>query len=327
MGIQPILDFCKKFSKIICISIIILISLIILLIVLLLLFGGVKPIKDDYYQDIKTNFPIENKYRILGKYEVENQKYKISDKQYKEIVVYYPKNIKDLKIKFPIVVMANGTGVPYNKYIAIFKHLASWGFIVIGNDHEWSYSGESTIYSLNYIKKFNDDSNSIFYNKLDLDNIGVAGHSQGGVSAIHTVYNFTESSLFKTIYAASPTGKSFIKNLKLEPFEYDISKIKIPILMLAATGKTDSNSIIPLEDLQYNYNNLTEGVPAVIGRRKNCDHGDMLIYGDPYMTAWFCYLLKSDDEAKDAFVGSKPEIYRNNDNWQDVQFKGFNIIM
>ena len=76
MGIQPILDFCKKFSKIICISIIILISLIILLIVLLLLFGGVKPIKDDYYQDIKTNFPIENKYRILGKYEVENQKYK-----------------------------------------------------------------------------------------------------------------------------------------------------------------------------------------------------------------------------------------------------------
>ena len=43
--------------------------------------------------------------------------------------------------------------------------------------------------------------------------------------------------------------------------------------------------------------------------------------------SWFSYFLKSDDEAKDAFVGNKPEIYRNNDNWQDVQFKGFNIIM
>lgn len=316
-------DCCKKISKLICIIITVVICLIILLFIILLIVSS-RPIKDDYYNDIKTSYEIENKYRPLGQYEIDYLKYNIAKDQYKEIIIYFPKNIKNSNIKYPIIIMSNGTGVPYKKYSAIFKHLASWGFIVVGNDDEWSFNGESTIFSLNYILNLNNDKNSIFYNKIDKDNIGVSGHSQGGVAAIHSVYNFSESYLFKTIYAASSPGKSFIKKYNLTTFEYDISKVKIPILMLCATGIVDSENIISLDDLIFNYKNLSYGVPAVIGRRKNCDHGDMLTHGDAYMTAWFCYLLKNDRYAGNAFIGKNPEILRNKENWQDVEIKNMN---
>ena len=58
-----------------------------------------------------------------------------------------------------------------------------------------------------------------------------------------------------------------------------------------------------------------------MARRKNIDHGDMLIYADGYMTAWFRYTLMNDNEALGVFSGASPEIFQNVDNWQDVQSK------
>ncbi|WP_294188357.1 hypothetical protein [uncultured Clostridium sp.] len=77
--------------------------------------------------------------------------------------------------------MVNGTGVPASKYKAIFEHLASWGFIVVGNEDGESWNGNSTSQTLDYILSLNDDVNSIFNKKINVDAIGVAGHSQGGV--------------------------------------------------------------------------------------------------------------------------------------------------
>ncbi|MCR5228572.1 MAG: hypothetical protein K6D03_00430 [Solobacterium sp.] len=36
--------------------------------------------------------------------------------------------------KYPAVIFVNGTGIRGSKYKALFKHLASWGFIVAGNE-------------------------------------------------------------------------------------------------------------------------------------------------------------------------------------------------
>ena len=50
--------------------------------------------------------------------------------------------------KFPVVILSNGIGVRASKYAAILKHLASWGFIVIGTEEEYSWNGFSSETSL-----------------------------------------------------------------------------------------------------------------------------------------------------------------------------------
>ena len=69
----------------------------------------------------------------------------------------------------------------------MFEHFASRSFIVIGNEEDYSWNGFASDMSLNDLLKRNDDKKSILYQKIDTDNIGSLGHSQGGVGAINTV--------------------------------------------------------------------------------------------------------------------------------------------
>ncbi|MDO4434764.1 MAG: hypothetical protein Q4B82_09345 [Alysiella sp.] len=62
----------------------------------------------------------------------------------------------------PVVVFANGTGMQYYKYKAVFEHLASWGFVVIGNDDKESWSGLSSSQSLAVPDNLNSNKNSLF---------------------------------------------------------------------------------------------------------------------------------------------------------------------
>ena len=48
-----------------------------------------------------------------------------------------------------------------------------------------------------------------------------------------------------------------------------------------------------------------------MARRKDIGHGEMLYYGDGYVTAWFMWLLQGDEEAKSAFAGEHPEFMAN----------------
>ena len=99
--------------------------------------------------------------------------------------------------------MVNGTGVAASKYKPVFDHLASWGFIVIGNEDESAGGGASAAASLDYILTLNSDSNSKFSGKIDVDNIGIGGHSQGGLGAINAVmlkYNSQETKEMVGIY-------------------------------------------------------------------------------------------------------------------------------
>ena len=44
----------------------------------------------------------------------------------------------------------------------------------------------------------------------------------------------------------------------------------------------------------------------------------MLVYHDPYMTAWFCYILLNDNLAGKAFSGNDAEFLKN-DNWEKCE--------
>lgn len=310
----------KKYMKIILIILGVITALIIMFILFLLWAGKQPMVKDGYYNNVKTSAALEQKYTLKGNYEVSYYEQDANNNQWKKYEIWYPTEMETSKGTYPLVVMVNGTGVAASKYKPVFDHLASWGFIVIGNEDESAGSGASAAASLDYILTLNSDSNSKFYGKIDVDNIGIGGHSQGGLGTINAVTAQDNGSRYKVMYAASAPTLQISVDLLKAPF--DISGVNIPCFMVSGTKKVDAgdgknSGICPLVELQEKYNNISDSVPKIIARRVDTDHGDMLPYADGYMTAWFIYWLKGDEEAENVFFGENAEIL-NNSNWQDV---------
>lgn len=57
-----------------------------------------------------------------------------------------------------------------------------------------------------------------------------------------------------------------------------------------------------------------------MARKKDCEHGQMLYSADGYVTAWFMWQLKDDQNAAKAFFANNAEI-KSNRLYQDVQTK------
>lgn len=309
----------KKLFKVLVVICCVIGVLTISVIGLLIWLSKQSAVKEGYYEKVTTSMPLEQKYTAKGIYEVSYVEYDADDDKIGRFKIWYPTEMEDAEGTYPLVVMANGTGVPASKYEPIFDHLASWGFIVIGNEDGESWDGTSSSESLDFMIECNGNNSSIFYQKIDMDNIGIAGHSQGGVGAINGVTEYENGVYYKTIYTASTTYHDLAVALN---WEYDVSKINIPYFMVAGTKSVDAGNgtdsgIAPLWSLQENYKQLSDEIVKILARRTETDHGEMLANADGYMTAWFLYQLKEDTEAGNIFNGENAEIL-NNSNWQDT---------
>ncbi len=321
----------KRIMKVLLIVVIIIVIIIAALFLFLLWASKQPAVKENYYKESETGGIIEAKYTALGTYEVSYYE-KETDAAYKKFKVWYPAELETESEKYPLVVMANGTGVPASKYEAIFNHLASWGFIVIGNEDENSRTGMSSSESLGFMLEQNENRHSIFYGKVDIENIGIGGHSQGGVGAINAVTDFENGNYYKAIWTASTTSSFYGQDGGLgAEWRYDVTKINIPYFMVAgATGldagsatsfeETENQGICPLWSMSENFDKISDTTDKIMARRKNTDHAPMLYSADGYMTAWFMYYLQGDTEAGNAFYGDSAEILTNT-LWQDVKIK------
>ena len=306
----------KKMLKIIKYVAIFSIIVIILLVIALIYLSKQPAIPKKYYEEQETGGPIEGKYARLGEYEVTSKEYdagKENNKQ-RHFKIWYPVEIGE----YPLVVMVNGTEIPYQKYEEIFEHLASWGFVVIGNDYEKSWDGKSASLSLDFALENEEISKMI-----DINRIAIGGHSQGGEGTFNAVLEQENGNLYKVIFSLSPTNNNLAVALEWgydldtdSPYGYDLSKVTIPTLMLAGTGDFDAETVIPLEELTNNFETIPSEIPKVAARRKNTEHGDMLWRSDAYVTAWLMYYLYGDEEAGQAFFGENAEL-SHNEYWQD----------
>lgn len=136
--------------------------------------------------------------------------------------------LANTKSTYPVVLFSHGLlGMPSDMYTVLLEDLASHGYIVIGIDHP--YLNMLTLYSngkavtcgelakefermspseqkkfqneaidvykadiqfmLDQLALMNQDQNSIFYNRLDLDTIAIIGHSAGGTASIEFCRN------------------------------------------------------------------------------------------------------------------------------------------
>ena len=284
----------------------------------------------DYYAQTQTGGEIEETYTAMGEYDVDYAEYPAQDLLIKQYKIWYPSALAGEEGReWPIVVMANGTGVPASRYAPVFRHLASWGFVVIGNEMQNSWSGGASAGALDLLAELNEDPSSLFYHKLDLDNVGSAGHSQGAIGAINAVTAQPNGDSYKALYLASTPSSLYASTLE---WAYDPALIDVPCFMTAGTGLLDAGeagspevaeeaqevSISPLWSQEENYGLIPDSVPKLRARRTGADHAEMLPWPDGYMTAWFMYWLQGDQTAGRAFFGPEAEILHN-PLWQDIE--------
>ena len=265
----------------------------------------------DYVDTVKTGGDIEAKYIKKGSFEIAYFEEKTND-SLKKYEIYYPKELETTEKKYPVVVFTNGTGVAGSKYVALFEHLASWGFVVIGNEEPETWNGISSDKSIGYLLEQNEKSDSRFYQKIDVDNIGITGHSQGGAGVFNAITECKNASVYKTAVSLSPTHEEQAISMK---WHYDLTQINIPLMIVAGTkGDFETQLVIPIEKMIEMYDKIPSD--KVMMRKTGYEHGEMLYVADGYVTAWLMWQLQNDNDAAKAFTGDTPEIM-NNKLYQD----------
>lgn len=299
----------KKALKIAGIVLLIIAAMIVLLLVAL---AHKQSAPKKYWEKIQTSAATEAKYNALGGYVVASKKFDAPhddrDKNENHFVVWYPKETG----KYPLVVLVNGTGVPCNKYEAVFEHIASWGYVVIGNDYGTNWDGRHSSETLDFALHTEEISKMI-----DPDKIAIGGHSQGGMGAFNAVTEYENGSNYKAIFSLSPTNPELALGLQWGfelgtdgQYAYRLDKISIPVLLAAGTGKFDSETVSPLEKMTEEYGELhTDKV--MFRRADGVDHASMLYEANGYAIAWLDYYLKGVKENKTAFFGDETEISSN----------------
>lgn len=262
-------------------------------------------IQPNYSSKYNPVAPIEKTYAQKGKFAVMSEVFSSNHEKFQTFKVWYPSDMATTNTRYPVIVSANGTGFPYQKYEPVLARLASWGFVVIANDDPDSWSGLSSSLSLNKLIALNTEKNSLFYGKLNTQNAGIVGHSQGGVAVINTITKQANATNYKAAVALSPTNLELAKGLK---WAYDPTLVKTPIMLLSGEGGGD-DWVVKGEQLAQIYQLINS--EKVMARRKQTGHGETLYASDGYVTAWFMWKLQNDNRAAQVFTGAKAEILHN----------------
>ena len=197
-------------------KIIFIIAVVLVILVILGYFGLKKlwtiiltaPMAPKYISEVKTGGEIEAKYMAAGKYETgyfETDYPENADID--KIEIWYPTELEASSTKYPVVLFVNGTGVSASRYKPVFEHLASWGFIAIGNEDPSTWEGKKADATLSWLLAANEDETSIFYHKVDTENIGITGHSQGGVGVFSTIHNTEHKDMYRCAVKFLRTGR------------------------------------------------------------------------------------------------------------------------
>ena len=267
-----------------------------------------------------ADLPLEARFQGNGPEESVIVEFPVDSAAGTKIVMTYPSSMPSSDKMFPLVVVCNGSNTNADLYLPMMRHLSSWGFVAADNMDEQTGRGNSIVAMLKDILVFSDTEGNPLYGKIDPERIGIAGYSQGAVSAMMVSTQSDVSELIRAIYLCSCPQPEIGKNLQWG--EYDMADVRVPILMFLGTGWAENKIICPFEIFQQNFDRIPMGIPAVQARRtQKIDHDRMGAEGDAYMTAWFRYVLCSDKEAEKAFFGPDAEILNNGDRWQDVRAK------
>ncbi|SDR73589.1 Chlorophyllase enzyme [Halopseudomonas sabulinigri] len=224
--------------------------------------------------------------------------------------VFRPSTLGANNLKHPIIVWGNGTTASPSTYADLLEHWASQGFVVIAANTSNAGTGEEMLDCLDYLTTQNNRSSGTYANKLDLNRVGTAGHSQGGGGTIMAGQD-------PRIKATAPFQPYTIG---LGHSSSSQSNQSGPMFLMS--GSADTIAAPNLNSLPV-YNRAN--VPVFWGELAGASHfepvGDAGDFRGP-STAWFRYHLMDDQSAGELFYGSNCDLCTDND-WE-VRRKGIN---
>lgn len=274
----------------------------------LYLYADNKPdIIKGYEKSIQTGGSLEAQYLQHGAYDVKKFTAK-AETPISMYTIYYPSELETIMQAYPMILVVNGTGGKATKYEPQFELYASWGFIVVGTQDKGTGTGVTTIKTLHYMLDQNENAGSIFYHKIDTDNIGITGFSQGGAAVFNVITKYEEARYFKAAAPLSPVCEKTA--LQTTNYPYDSAEVKCPILVMAGTsGEFETDLVSPLEEMNKQYDKITS--PKAMARRVGMTHDNMMYSAGGYVMAWFKWQLQGDKEAAKVFIGDLPELMSN----------------
>lgn len=266
--------------------------------------------------EYRVKGPIEAKYQAQGPFGVKKT---VStdpcDREKRFCDIWYPAKLEEAggrratrAMRYPVVSWANGSGQKPEVYDHFLRHLASWGFIVVATRDESTGNGDTTEDAASYVVDLGRDRSSVFFNKVDADNVGAAGHSQGGAAV--TSLQARGSPLFKT-FIGFHTSPSWFAGLccKITLKSYRASRGTASIFQWSSkpdSGRPDWYDAAP-SGVDKAYALLTYTKHGDIGQgasstcsSSGCGQGPAAYLG--YATAWLVWHLQNEEEAAAAFT-------------------------
>ncbi|HSW55224.1 MAG TPA: T9SS type A sorting domain-containing protein [Ignavibacteriaceae bacterium] len=179
-------------------------------------------------------------------------------------ITYYPAfvegseaQIDTLHGPYQVIAFGHGFFMQNSYYISHFKHLASYGYVVIAPqfpDNNHLQLAYDLIFCVDYIKTQNSVSTSRFYNLIDLTKAGLSGHSMGGGASLLAAANDSTITVAAPL-AAAETNPSAINVM---------NQIKGVVYLISA----QSDGITPPPQHQipmYNNANPVKALPLIKG--------------------------------------------------------------
>ena len=140
------------------------------------------------------------------------------------VTFYFPEQIRDSSCKHPVISWGNGSGQSGgNRYPAMFKGLASEGFVLAVSHSGSTGSGQAIENALDVAYKLSEDGSVAFFEKLS-PKAGVTGQSQGGLGT-------SAAANHERVVAAAPMGGA------------GRSASKNPMLFITSTGDFMRSSV------------------------------------------------------------------------------------
>lgn len=233
------------------------------------------------------------------------------------VLIHYPTDLGEDGYEHPILVYGNGTGVGCDDTSSIHEPFAAWGFVVICPDSGSVGSGDEMLAAVEWMVQQDGNSDSVFFEVLDTDNVGAYGGSQGAGGSVWATLK-SNGLIDSTLPLVLPDP---IWACPIPLPEYcnevpDLGQLQAPVFF--AWGADDFLSLSRVND---SYNPTSP--PKVMADMVGVGH-DTPLDRVPYMIAWFKYTLEGDDFARSAFVatdGNPPEIATNS-SWAGYQSQG-----
>ncbi|MBR2876122.1 MAG: dienelactone hydrolase family protein [Clostridia bacterium] len=232
---------------------------------------------------------------------VQKATYQTSERTY---LVYYPSELLNKNVQYPLLSWANGTACPPSFYDALLQELARSGFVVVASNETMAADGTAQIAAIDFVLDENINNGSILYKKIDSTKIGVLGHSQGGRSSVNA--GAADS---RVVCVLSIAGSNYVE---------EAQKLSKPVLFLA--GSKDM-VVDPQQWIVTAYNAVTG--PAAYASLNGAIHttccsnpGAYVNYATTWFNAWFF----NNGNLKAVFANGGD--LSQNPNWSDFMCKG-----